>query len=557
MSNSCAKCGAPLSQGQTFCTKCGTHRSELVAAQPPAQFCTACGTSLPFGSSFCTECGTRVAPAAPGFVPQAVQFSPAATQASAAGSAPQLVAPPAAKQPRSFAFKLVVAIVVLLVVGSMALAVGIAYVGHVAKKRIPIVEQAYKKDDLGGMVAAATGQENKPQPLPTWKAASAELVSSPSSKVPLIESLRLVSVGNDVLRGDYESVFDVDKVTNELVHISASQQFPSDQGIEKWLNNGTNNDKPRKIECGRIVFTADMQDSAEVDGYFCREGRQEQHRGTTAMGLSKKTLNALKTTGTSEFTYHEDPLKSLFKSFKNAMASDPKNADAASQELMNKMMSFAPGTSMGNNPALDTPPLKAALRRNGDTDVAFPVMVNDQPTELPVIDVVIKLEDGKEGHAYVLDDLDNPLMLAAASTGNERQQVIKIYWNQKQSDADKLADELEKNHRARIYDIYFDFRSDNLRPESGRVLTEIAEVMRKHPDWKLTIEGNTDNVGGDAYNLDLSKRRAANVKSSLVGKYLVSADRLITNGFGASHPIDTNETIEGRARNRRVELALQ
>jgi outer membrane protein OmpA-like peptidoglycan-associated protein len=71
------------------------------------------------------------------------------------------------------------------------------------------------------------------------------------------------------------------------------------------------------------------------------------------------------------------------------------------------------------------------------------------------------------------------------------------------------------------------------------------------------VEGNTDNIGGDAYNLDLSKRRAAAVKEALVTQYHIAADRLSTNGFGASHPIETNDTLEGRARNRRVELTRE
>jgi outer membrane protein OmpA-like peptidoglycan-associated protein len=81
--------------------------------------------------------------------------------------------------------------------------------------------------------------------------------------------------------------------------------------------------------------------------------------------------------------------------------------------------------------------------------------------------------------------------------------------------------------------------------------------MTDNPDWKLTVEGNTDNIGGDAYNLDLSKRRAAEVKRTLVTEYHIAPDRLSTDGFGASHPIDTNDTLEGRARNRRVELSRE
>jgi outer membrane protein OmpA-like peptidoglycan-associated protein len=89
------------------------------------------------------------------------------------------------------------------------------------------------------------------------------------------------------------------------------------------------------------------------------------------------------------------------------------------------------------------------------------------------------------------------------------------------------------------------------------VLKEIAQAMTDNPDWKLTVEGHTDNIGGNPYNLELSERRAAAVKQTLVSQYNIGADRLLTGGFGASRPIATNDTLEGRARNRRVELVRQ
>ena len=105
-----------------------------------------------------------------------------------------------------------------------------------------------------------------------------------------------------------------------------------------------------------------------------------------------------------------------------------------------------------------------------------------------------------------------------------------------------------------IYGIYFDFNSDRIKPESEPVLREIAKVMTDNPTWSLNVNGHTDNIGGDAYNLDLSKRRAAAVKTALVTRYKVAATRLETSGFGASQPKAPNNTLAGRAQNRRVEL---
>ncbi len=89
------------------------------------------------------------------------------------------------------------------------------------------------------------------------------------------------------------------------------------------------------------------------------------------------------------------------------------------------------------------------------------------------------------------------------------------------------------------------------------VLKEIADAMITNPSWKLSVEGHTDNIGGDAYNLDLSNRRAAAVKQALGERYHIAPDRLTTVGYGASRPKESNDTLEGRARNRRVELVRQ
>jgi outer membrane protein OmpA-like peptidoglycan-associated protein len=464
-------------------------------------------------------------------------------------------AAPASKS-RNSLVKAVIVVVTVFVLFLILVMGSCAYIAYRAKQRINKVEEAYQKNDPAGMLAAATGQTTTPESLPGWKPAPQKLVAAPSSKVPLRESLRLIDAGTDKLRGDFESIFVVDKVTEQLVHIKSSQQFPNPQGIERLLENGKADSKTRKIECGRGVFTADLESSAEFDGYLCREGRDERHPGTTALGLSRKTFNELKGTGQSDITYHEDPVKSLFKSFKNVMSSDSnEGSDKASQDLVKKMMSFAPG-GIGNSSAMDTPALKATLRRTSAADLAFPVLINDQPAELPVMDIVVKVPDN-EAHVYVLDDADNPLVLAAASKDGGHEQIIKIYWDTPKAPSNQLERELEKEGRVKVYDLYFDFASDTLRPESDRVLNEIAEAMSQHLDWKLSVEGHTDNIGGDASNLELSKRRSAAVVQALVAKYHIPATRFTTAGFGSSRPLDTNDTLEGRARNRRVELVRQ
>ena len=105
--------------------------------------------------------------------------------------------------------------------------------------------------------------------------------------------------------------------------------------------------------------------------------------------------------------------------------------------------------------------------------------------------------------------------------------------------------------------ITFDTDSDRLKPESAVVLKAVVAGLTKNPNLKLAIDGYTDSVGNADHNLDLSKRRAAAVKSVLVSQFGVDAGRLSTNGFGAAKPIESNDTADGRAENRRVEFVKQ
>ena len=101
--------------------------------------------------------------------------------------------------------------------------------------------------------------------------------------------------------------------------------------------------------------------------------------------------------------------------------------------------------------------------------------------------------------------------------------------------------------------ILFDTGSDVIRPESGPTLRAILALLQEDPSLRFSVEGHTDNQGGPKVNGPLSERRAAAVKAWL-GKQGVSASRLTSKGLGQTRPIDTNDTAEGRANNRRVEF---
>lgn len=107
----------------------------------------------------------------------------------------------------------------------------------------------------------------------------------------------------------------------------------------------------------------------------------------------------------------------------------------------------------------------------------------------------------------------------------------------------------------RAEQIQFATSSDNLKEESTETLDEIVEIMKEFPDSEFTIYGYTDNTGSDDFNLQLSNERANAVKKYLVIKGIASG-RLQAGGFGEKNPIAPNDTPEGRAKNRRVEIKL-
>jgi outer membrane protein OmpA-like peptidoglycan-associated protein len=101
--------------------------------------------------------------------------------------------------------------------------------------------------------------------------------------------------------------------------------------------------------------------------------------------------------------------------------------------------------------------------------------------------------------------------------------------------------------------VNFDFNKSTLQPAGKPILDEAARILKDNPTLNIEVQGYTDGIGSVPYNLKLSDRRAATVKSYLVGQG-VSASRLTTKGFGKSNPVATNDTADGRAQNRRVEL---
>jgi outer membrane protein OmpA-like peptidoglycan-associated protein len=125
------------------------------------------------------------------------------------------------------------------------------------------------------------------------------------------------------------------------------------------------------------------------------------------------------------------------------------------------------------------------------------------------------------------------------------------------ADASSMASSIKETGKVAVYGIYFDTGKATLKPESLPTLQEIAKLLKTNPGLKLYVVGHTDNKGAFDANMKLSMDRAAAVVNALVTKQSVSAASLKACGDGPTAPVATNETEEGKALNRRVELVKQ
>jgi outer membrane protein OmpA-like peptidoglycan-associated protein len=326
-------------------------------------------------------------------------------------------------------------------------------------------------------------------------------------QIPLVDELTVMTSIASKIQGDYESVKVFRDVTAASVRITIAAEAPDDAG------------EVREINVSRVVRREDLRNSTILRTYF-HEADAPEFPGTSPM-FTAAMVNSIRATGKTEATYLE--IQSEF-----------------GQSVVSRTM-------------------KGTLRRVGAGPVTVTLQVNGVTQALRALHVTGRLADDGDGADFdyvFLDDPDNPLILRGKGP-NFATSVTRIEYPLPKVDAGSLESQLTKDKQALVYGIYFKFNRADIRPVSEPILKEIAGILKNNPDWKLTIVGHTDNIGHDAANLDLSRRRAQSVKAALVERYAIDSNRLTTGGFGASQPQATNDTPEGRARNRRVVLTRQ
>jgi outer membrane protein OmpA-like peptidoglycan-associated protein len=214
---------------------------------------------------------------------------------------------------------------------------------------------------------------------------------------------------------------------------------------------------------------------------------------------------------------------------------------------------------------------RGTLRRVETAPVMLAVLLNGTRVNLPAIHAQGTVTASNNRSLGVqfwwLDSGTWPLALKKSFTFGQKvmtEQVTRIDLPQAEGSGGSaggagggapLADQLRKSCRVELSGIYFNTGSARLLEESQPALKTVAQLVSQSKEPVLSVEGHTDNVGTAQFNQTLSEKRAEAVRQALVAQYGVPPGRLVTKGFGFTRPLESNETVEGRARNRRVELA--
>lgn len=159
------------------------------------------------------------------------------------------------------------------------------------------------------------------------------------------------------------------------------------------------------------------------------------------------------------------------------------------------------------------------------------------------------VKDGNEFWIHVAAGIASEFSLFIIEKGAMAQDIV--------ANAEAFSNDIRTTGHAAVYGIYFDTGKSVIKPESEPSLAEIAKLLKGDASLKVHVVGHTDNVGGIESNMKLSRDRANAVVQALVEKYGINAARLKAYGVGPLSPVASNDTEEGKAKNRRVELVKQ
>jgi outer membrane protein OmpA-like peptidoglycan-associated protein len=540
-----------------------------------AKFCVQCGAALGENVRFCERCGKAVDNARPAV----------STQASALPKAP----PFAATHKRGTSTKIlpialgVIVFVMLSVIGSCV------YLGYRVKKRASAITEAYKKHD-------ATGLPNPAQKSPSGTSRS---VGSPPISTNHVPKIVQVS-GPETERTVSGPEADLLVRTGDINNLG----FGWPQGFDPFSGESTpphpfpwtpppgSPPGTDRIMMGSAVTEQDERSHAH-DGYSQLTHREDTMPQpiTLAMGALPDKIDAvLFQIFVDDFqapVFHAHFQVSLngtrIPSFEAAVNSLEQTGPIGKLVSLRLLPEYWPLLRSGNvsllidDPTTHVPDgyaidfVRVLVNPHSSkyqVTVQGSVLDAEKHTPIAGASVAAALESATTDRSgrCELRGLPAGLVVASANApgydedsvsvdlvaGQTGKAEFKLHRHDEGTAA--LERSIAETGSARVYGIHFDSDSAKLRADSRPALDSILGLIKGKPGSRWAIAGHTDNQGGAEHNQPLSEARAASVVAWLVA-HGVAAGQLVPQGFGASHPVADNATANGRAVNRRVEIA--
>jgi outer membrane protein OmpA-like peptidoglycan-associated protein len=349
----------------------------------------------------------------------------------------------------------------------------------------------------------------------------ATLAQDAAPRIPLVTGLVLGSVLHSPI-GEREDILEIRSADTAGVHYAWHERTITSDG-------DTSTGFRR-----RFVRADDLAGAPRFDDIF---GKDEQVRpGFTAITLSSAVYRQLRDAGSAPFSMIITP---------QATREKPASSTPLDGLIGPRRVRY-----------------KGSLTRVSSTPERFPLLVDGNRASVPALHVHGSFADGlrrSEWEVWVLADSAHPLILKSV-LGEDVFQMVRADLPGDSAAGRGAPSEgglrmgLNAHCRVELPGVYFAFGTAAIDPISDRALAELARALTGHPEWKFTVEGHTDSVGTDAANQVLSQRRAEAVRTRLAERHGVDTRAWGAVGYGATKPRESNTTIEGRARNRRVEL---
>jgi len=362
--------------------------------------------------------------------------------------------------------------------------------------RSPITMRLFRAASVVALITAGEAALAGLSPTLPVRSSALRAQAQASPSIPLVKLLRVNwAWRGDSIEGDYTPVMLVTGVD------------PASVAIMMHARKGKTGGGQEDVDIDVRMMRSDMD-----DGHIYRQiwitTDPLVMKGTTSMVLSAGVMRDIATKGSAQLT-----------------VVDKVTTAGASVDAMVSLMRALTSDSVATGT-----PYTGTLTRVEPGTIPFTVLVNDRMVTLPTIHIRGTLTHGIDRYAsdmQILADPAFPIVLSAAipATANgghgEGGRVVSITYPDSGA-AKRLEDDLAARRPVEIYDIYFDYNSAAIKPESDSILRQLGAIMRRHPDWKLRVTGHTDSIGA-----------------------------------GDSQPLESNATLEGRARNRRVELTRE